>query len=552
MEDLSELLTQPGEGQPDFLPDPHVIETSAGERIVHVQQHRLGIPVFKASRQVLFGEDGAVREVTGDHVPLPDGLDPVPELAARDAALAAALHVAAASSRKVSGRRPRIEARHRQANRLTFLAKPPFGRMKAHLTWFFTGDAARLGWRVALGLPDGEGEFEVVVAADVTERTPAVLYCRRQDACVAATGSVFRYSPDEQGAAPADFPPPLAEYPSYRPAGVPLDFRPTWVASRSTKGPAADAQLGSRRLKGKKEGGRVLFQVADNLSWEQWLLNPFYVCNFLHDFFLLFGFDSSAGNLEGDDFLRILVSTSQGGSRLIPAGDGDSCEMKLGLAGPVHSALDADVVIHEYVHALVERLVGGTNNVGMMVRPQSRGLAEGYCDYFALTIQNYARRREGREERFVFGAYSTQDSVKGHRGQAYDDAFSGTYGDLGQGRFIEQHAVGEIWCFALLQLNRAFGRLLGDRARGDEIGWLVVVDSIKKLPTGQDAPSFVEARQRLYEALDAHRGKLLTLEEHDDLAREARKVFAARGLGTGATSAGASLSGIHEDLTGGA
>jgi extracellular elastinolytic metalloproteinase len=303
-------------------------------------------------------------------------------------------------------------------------------------------------------------------------------------------------------------------------------------------------------LQGRLEGGRVVFRVADQLDWEQWVLNAFYVCSFLHDFFVLFGFDRAAGNLEGDDFLRIRASTSPGGSRLVPAKDGDVCEMRLGRSGPRHSALDADIVIHEYVHAVVERLVGGPDKVGMMSRPQSRGLAEGYCDYFALTIQNHARRREGRPERFVFGAYSAGDPVKGCRGQAYDDAFSGTYGDLGAGRFTEQHAVGEIWCYALLRMNRAFGQALGDRARGDEIGWLAVVDSLKRLPTGQDAPNFLDARNRIYEALDAHRGGALTAAEHDGLSREARKVFAARGLGSGATSASASLDGVHEDLTG--
>ena len=56
-----------------------------------------------------------------------------------------------------------------------------------------------------------------------------------------------------------------------------------------------------------------------------------------------------------------------------------------------HTALDSDVVFHEFVHGVTNRLVGGRLDQTSLGQPQSRGMGEGWSDYFALSFQNVNR-----------------------------------------------------------------------------------------------------------------------------------------------------------------
>src|SRR5690606_9136972 len=96
---------------------------------------------------------------------------------------------------------------------------------------------------------------------------------------------------------------------------------------------------------------------------------------------------------------------------------------------------------------------------------QSRALDEGICDYFALTIQNHRGLGEQppRPERLVYGEW-----VGGGARRSYVD-LELRFGDLSEED--EEHRAGQVWCAALLTMNRALGTAVGDARHGHELGW---------------------------------------------------------------------------------
>src|SRR5262249_61854060 len=113
------------------------------------------------------------------------------------------------------------------------------------------------------------------------------------------------------------------------------------------------------------------------------------------------------------------------------AADGTPPVMNMGLVVSAGrpTALDADVVFHEYTHCLTNRLVGGTRQGHALDAPQSRGMGEGWSDFFALTIQNYFRAQNGQPERVLTGNWVVNNQA-GIRSNAYDDNYPFTYGNI--------------------------------------------------------------------------------------------------------------------------
>ena len=185
--------------------------------------------------------------------------------------------------------------------------------------------------------------------------------------------------------------------------------------------------------------------------------------------------------------------------------------------------------------------MGGRLNVYALNQPQSRGLGEGWGDYFALTIQNYWRQ----EEKVVTGDW-VANNASGIRRHPYDVSYAahGTFADIG-GSYTEVHDIGEIWCATLMHMNRLFGGALGDTRRGHRIAWQLVVDAMKLSPAN---PSFVNMRDALLNAL-ADLENRLSGQDYVHLKSAFWKAFAKFGMGPMASSAGASLFGIRADFT---
>ncbi len=551
----------------EMVPDADVVRTSAGTEIVHFHQQHRGIPVFEAVRSVHLGPGGR-HEMVGDHVRIAGELEAVPSISAAGAVMAAARYLAETMEAgpggeplEVSPYRPRLTVSFPLPSRPSVLAKPPFAEpVTAHLAWLHCGPGdTRLGWLTSLTLPGDDDQIDLIVAGG-GEGTGEILYCKRSYLCARGRARVFPHSPGVSDRAEVELPLPRQAYPAFDAAGPSDPFGRPWIAKRNTRGNNAAAFRGNRRstLEGERRDGGVRFAPADPRGEDQRLLNAFYFCNYLHDFFALLGFGEAEGSFQKENFtgvpgdrdaleIRIFDTPVAGTARMRSRRDGRAGELQLGPRGERHGALDADLVFHEYAHGVSTRLAGGRLSFEPLRHPESRALGEGYSDYFALTIQSHQLGKE----KAVFGAWLGDDESKGLRRQAYDGSFDRHYGDLAEPENHQPHHGGEIWCAALMRMNRALGRALGDAGRGHEIGWQLVVDSLKLLPVGPDQPGFLDARDAVTRALaDLGAAGRLDAADHAAVEGAVLQAFARTGMGPAAAGRGARFQGIVPDFSG--
>jgi len=521
---------------PEFVPDPHVKTTSTGERVVNLQQQYRGIPVFQMERAVQFDQSGAIQTVSGTSVSLPPTLASLPTVPVEDAALVAAKCIAAEDSTKdawtkqvinskaidVSNYQPQVLAKVPLPSQPSVLDKGPFAEsIPAHLVFFYQGQTTRLGWHFIISTPDFQAQYVVIVAADAQSaneiKDPPVLYCQETTSHLMATppkvrGNVWTHNPGvNQTRQVVPFPRPLADYPIRPvPPTLPETFPFAWIDSDQAIGNNTIAVRGTTTisLQGVSSNGTISFDPTPDQGDDQKVLNIFYFCNFMHDFYFMLGFDEPSGNFQqrnfsnlgrgGDPVLaRAHPGAVIGTANMATQADGTRALMNMGLvvSSNRHTAFDSDVVFHEFTHGVSNRLVGGKLDAQALQQPQSRSMGEGWSDYFALTIQNHGLV----EERTVLGDWVLNDPA-GIRLHPYTDDYPATYGDVGKPPYTEVHNIGEIWCAALMKMNRDLGRAFGDKKRGHLMGWQIVVDGFKLTAAN---PSFLMARDGILQALDS-------------------------------------------------
>lgn len=566
---------------PEFVPDPHVQRTSGGTAVVHLHQQYHGIPVFEMTRSVQFARGTTIDRVVGDSTSIPQPLDTVPKVDVVAATRLAARYLAENHEEPTTDHwgqpysepgfelpadyKPKVVASFDQPSRPTTLDQGPFGdKPKANLVIFNQGDALRLAWSIVLTLPDATAQYLILVEADAaanesTSPNEAVLYCKNltQSICRA---NVFLHNPgqDNNTRSLIEFPRLSTTYPLS--AGqLPIPFPPAWwVTKDTTTGNCTNAVNGvstSAVLSGTvSPTGDVEFDPANPLSDDQKILNIFYFCNYMHDLLYMLGFDEEAGNFQavnftakgtpGDPVLaRAHPGPVNGTANMSTPVDGQGPLMNMGLVASTgrHTALDSDVVFHEYTHGLTNRLVGGRLNSLALRAPQSQSMGEGWGDYFALTIQNHGKA----VEKTVLGDWVI-DKPGGIRMFPYDSNYPHRFGSLGAPPFIEVHNIGEIWCATLMQMNRNLGAVLSSTKDGHELGWQLVVDSLKLCPAN---PSFLDARDAILRALD-DREKTKKPGDTTDfpgIRRAVWQAFAKFGMGPQAACDGPLLQGIVED-----
>jgi len=566
---------------PEFDPDPHVKETSTGGRVVNLQQKYHGIPIFQMERAVSFDNTGAIQNVSGASVgDLGMDLETLPSVSVEDAAIAAANYLASPSGRRdawtkqivpeqaidVKNYKPKVLGKTSSPSQSLVLDQGPFGEsIPAHLVFFYQGPVTRLGWHFIISMPELTEQYAVIVEADsrtAVKDAPQVLYCQKTSSEMATQvrGNVWTHNP---GINPqrqiVDFPRPLADYPIQpTPPNLPNGFPVAWVDGQATVGNNTVAVLGTslNSLQGALSNGVLTFDPNQPQGDDQKVLNIFYFCNFMHDFFFMLGFDEASGNFQkvnfsgmgtgGDPVLaRAHAGTVTGTANMLTLADGTQGLMNMGLVAGVnrHTAFDSDVVFHEFTHGVSNRLVGAQLNAHALQQPQSRGMGEGWSDYFALTIQNFFLNAE----KTVTGDWVV-NNPGGIRLAPYDDNYPGSFGQIGKpGDYdgSDEHAIGEIWCAALMKMNRDINQGLGDKRKGYLLSWQLVVDGFKLTPAN---PSFLDARDAILRALDAQQQTgVITVAEFKSARKSLWTAFSRFGMGPKASCVGASLFGIVED-----
>jgi dipeptidyl aminopeptidase/acylaminoacyl peptidase len=562
--------------QAEFVPDPVIPQTSAGAKVVNLQQTHRGLTVFQMTRSVRFSPIGQLVDAVGDTAVIPDDLDIEPKVSVRDAVLKGAQHLESTGSTEgvpdefgqvspppsieLKDFKPQVLAGFPIPSQATVLNKGPFENpIPAHLLIFNQRDVARLGWYMIFTFPGDVDKYAVIVAAD--DPNSDVLFSKSLMTGVFARGRVFQSNPGEAASTLVNFPRPITDYPAMPTTPI-TAFPADWVEADKTIGNNCQATLnfGSTTLNGVLQGGTMVFDPVSSDGDEQKLLNIFYFCNYMHDFLYVLGFDEASGNFQqanlahlgsGGDRVRARAHSGpvDGTANMSTSQDGLPPVMNMGLVvlrkdpstGAVlegrHTAFDSDVVFHEYTHGLTNRMVmgGRINAPHSLDKLQSQGMGEGWSDYYAMTIQNFFRT----VEKTVTGDWVVK-SPAGIRRAPYDDAFPFKYQHLVNSRMNrrtrrqDEHDIGEVWCATLLMMTRKLRLALGNDQQGYRLAWQMVTDGLKLTPPN---PSFLDARDAILLALD----HLLSVSRisfsiHIIARRCAWEAFAHFGMGVNASS----------------
>jgi extracellular elastinolytic metalloproteinase len=567
----------------EFVPDPTIETTSSQSKAVHLQQTYRGIPVFQMVRTVRFSPGNAISDVVGNNVNLPPEINIAPQINVTQAVTAAAHYVANPNELEtmtdgwgqpmtpvrvdLTDYTPRVLVTFPLPSKPTVLDNGPFAELiSAYLVLFYQNPETRLGWYVQITLPNYQDQYELIVSADRTE--PEILYCQSLMRTVLGEGNVYTENPGATPRKMIPFPRDLNDYPVPQPSNLPPQFPGHWCINNQSVGNNTIAALWEQifpgqereiqKLQGQMQGEKVVFNPSDPEGDEQKILNIFYFCNYMHDFFYLLGFTEEVGNFQDINYTGVPIAGDpvdarafkravRGTANMLTLRDGIKPIMNMGTVSITptdtrHTAFDADVVFHEFAHGVTNRLVGGRMNSPQgLQQPQSGGMGEGWSDYFALTIQNFGKP----VEKVVTGDWVV-NNPNGIRGLKYDSNFPDHFGNIGTGRYNQVHNIGEIWCATLMEMNRKIGEALGSQDLGHQIGWQIVVDGLKLSPSN---PSFLDERDAILKALDGlHTAGRLNDDDYSKVRKAVWTTFAKFGMGPSADCIGASLNGIVADF----
>lgn len=557
-------------GSVDYVPDSVVQRTSTGAAAVNLHQFYRGIPVFQMTRTVRFDPQGRPTEALGDNAVLPQNINTEPRFGATDAVMAAAKFLAKTGAgetvRSQFGEEfptPTVDVSNYRPETLfrfpllptapTIVSKGPFENdVPAFLVVFVHPDTPRLAWYLTLTLSDYTDQFVVIVAADGP--SGEILYSHSTMHRAKGRGYVYQFSPGIEPRREVQFPRPLSDYPLMPSFPIAM-FPPDWLGDDGRAvGNSTIATLGASTttLAGTPQGdGSFLFEPADENGDEQKMLNIFYFCNYMHDFLYILGFGEVSGNFQtvnltneglGNDPVRARAHSGAvfGTANMSTGPDGVPPVMNMGLVvgSGRHTAFDFDVVAHEYVHGLTNRLVGGRLNANALDALQSGGMGEGWSDYYALTVQSFFQG----QEKVVTGDWVVNGPM-GIRRAPYDDDFPFSFGQLAD--FPEVHDIGEVWCAALMKMTRLIRISLEDDSSGYRLAWQLVTDALKLTPPN---PTFLDARDAIFRTLDDMLSvDRLSANIHARVQAAIWQAFAAFGMGAAASCPDAGVDGIIAD-----
>ncbi|MCS6885368.1 MAG: M36 family metallopeptidase [Acidobacteriota bacterium] len=289
------------------------------------------------------------------------------------------------------------------------------------------------------------------------------------------------------------------------------------------------------------------------------ITNLFYRCNWTHDYLYKLGFDEQAGNFQRSNFGRggkendPVLADAQDGARFNNASfgvseDGFPSRMQMHLwttAQPkIDSSFDAEVIIHEYIHGLTTRLVGGPQEATSLFGIQSGGMGEGWSDWYAMSL--LSRPGDDPDAKYPFGSYVSRNFERGIRRFPYSTNLEInplTYADIDPTttRFNPDdtnsvHRTGEVWALALWTARSEFIKAYGFE-RGKELIERLVTDALKLTPSN---PTFIDGRDAILAA-----DRLTNAGTNECLLWAA---FARRGIGFGAAALNGSSNSVRQSF----
>ncbi|MBI5759550.1 MAG: M36 family metallopeptidase, partial [Planctomycetales bacterium] len=431
--------------------------------------------------------------------------------------------------------------------------------VEANLVYVPTADGLELAWRLNVQTLDQQNWFDAFVDADSGEplyvdnfigyagynvfASPLVspneggrtLVVDPQD----ATASPFGWH-DTDGVAGAEFTDTRGNNASVQEDGDANDtggFRPDGGAGLTFDFPLDTSQDPAN------------FQAAT-------ITNVFYWVNRLHDIHYQYGFTEAAGNFQVNNYGHggvandaVMVDIQDGSGGLGPSfftpPDGQSPRLTLFVNSTVSpardNALDNTVLIHEYGHGISERLTGGPANNSALNATQSRGMGEGWSDWWAVMLTQDAS--DTKLAAYPVGNWYIGQGLNGGGIRRYPYSFDMSVNPLTMADYnnattrSSPHKIGEVWASALWDMNwllidkYGFSSDFYHGTGGNNLALQLVMDGLKLQGTN---PSYLDGRDAILAADVALTG--------GQNQAEIWTAFARRGMGFSANDGGSASS----------
>ena len=474
--------------------------------------------------------------------------------------------------------------------RIQKLKAPGWESVRLALSWLpMNPTSVRLCWRTWLRDPERQFDYEIFV--DATSGEVVWRRCVTENASAPATYRVFTTE------SPTPLSPGYSTPRTNQPALVSRTLL-TLTSLNVTASPEGWIPVGTNDLRGNNVDAFYYKPVSEN-SWvgkhvtsnpsrvfdfpldltaspadraDAATVNAFYWVNFAHDRFYALGFDELNRNCQENNFGRGGVegdpislqvndpsSDDNAGMTTYPeVPNGLNPKMSLGIySGPEpdrEAALDAEIILHEYGHAVSNRLIGDGSGIDQDA-VQSRGMGEGWSDFYAMALTssaadnlngNYAKAAycslrlwgSDYQANYYSGVrrfpYTTDMEKNPLTFKDIDpDIADPHFGVPGNPVLVgsnpgEVHNVGEVWCSILWEVRAQLIQKHGF-ATGNQLALQLVTDGLNYCPNN---PSFTTARNAILLADSARTGSANR--------QELWAAFARRGLGLGAVAPGSS------------
>lgn len=176
------------------------------------------------------------------------------------------------------------------------------------------------------------------------------------------------------------------------------------------------------------------------------------------------------------------------------------------------SSLDNLIIIHEYGHGVSNRLTGGPANASALQSVQSRGLGEGWSDWWGLVFTAKAGQTAGQERavgNYVLGQNSNGPGIRPYPYTTDLAANPQTFGDLTSGTLSVPHGIGSVWCTILWEV---YWELVGAHGfdpdfyhgtGGNNVALQLIMDGLKLQPAN---PTYLDARDAILLADEVDNG----------------------------------------------
>eukprot|EP01083_Nonionella_stella_P052450 139132_1 len=278
----------------------------------------------------------------------------------------------------------------------------------------------------------------------------------------------------------------------------------------------------------------------------------FYHNNIMHDVFYRYGFNEVSGNFQNNNWGKggrdrdAVRANSQDGSgtnnaNMYTPSDGWKPRMRMYIwtyTTPWRDSSSAsDVIYHEYMHGISNRLTGGPSASRCLRTVQARGMGEGWGDMTGLMLRTQGSHN--RDMKFGVGGYLTnKQSIRPWPYCSNKKVSPQMYSYIPK---LHNHSKGAVWATMLFEV---YWNLIDEY--GFDSSWLhghggnnmmmqLMTDGLKFQPC---SPTFIDARDAILSAAQENYGS------DDFLPCLIWDGFARRGLGCNAT-----VSAEKDDIT---